>query len=60
MTKLIDFMNFDWDADEKWQTYLKAQYTKKKTDTLEEKELEGLRRGYYATQIDKEFDKTFE
>ena len=27
---------------------------------MEEKEVEGLRRGYYASQVDKEFDKTFE
>jgi hypothetical protein len=25
VNKLIDFMNYDWDLDEKWKEYLKAQ-----------------------------------
>ena len=59
VNKLIYFMNYDWDLDEKWKEYLKAQQGKKKKE-MDEKEVEGLRRGYYASQVDKEFDKTFE
>jgi hypothetical protein len=25
VTKLIEFMNYDWDLDDKWKEYLKAQ-----------------------------------
>jgi hypothetical protein len=25
VNKLIDFMNYDWDLDDKWKEYLKAQ-----------------------------------
>lgn len=25
VTKLIDLMNYDWDLDDKWKEYLKAQ-----------------------------------
>jgi hypothetical protein len=41
-------MNHDWETDVKWQEYFKAQQAKKKKE-MDEKEIEGLRRGYYAS-----------
>jgi hypothetical protein len=60
VTSLMDYMHYPWDTDPKWKTYQEAKQ-KKVTDLKDYKrEEEQLKRGYYNSQVDKEFEKNFE
>ena len=55
-------MNYDWEADEQWKLYYNKQGMMKASANTKgaKKEADSMKRGYYATQVDKEFEKNFE
>lgn len=60
VTSLMDYMHHAWDSDPKWKTYQESKQ-KKITDLKDfKREEEQLKRAYYNTQVDKDFEKNFE
>ena len=62
VSRLIGFMNYSWKDDEKWLSYCSSKSTKKAVadEKAKNTEEEGMKRAYYGSQVDKEFEQNFE
>lgn len=56
--KLMDYMSYGWDKDNKFRAHIKDYQPKQDKDKAKD-ELEAIKRSYYQSYVDREFEKTF-
>jgi cell fate regulator YaaT (PSP1 superfamily) len=64
VNRLVKYMHYEWDKDEKWLEYYASQGTKKKAAPTQEtgsnREVDAMKRAYYVTKVDKDFEKALD
>jgi hypothetical protein len=53
-------MTYDWEADANWKDYYDKNHSRAADEKGKKKDAESLKRAFYGTKVNKEFEKNFE